>query len=65
MFFNFDGIGAVTVENDTEVMAFVLDASLAGKVSTAVSGRKLTLLNISAEDIHLDGKTAAPGEIIR
>lgn len=65
MFFNFDGIGAVTVENDTEVMAFVLDTSLAGKVSTAVSGRKLTLLNISAEDIHLDGKTAAPGETIR
>ena len=63
--FNFDGIGAATVENDTEMMAFILDDSLAARIPTAANGRKLTVLNISSADIKLYVQTAAPGEIIR
>ena len=47
-----------------EVLAIIMDDMLLDKVIKAANGRKLTLLNISAETLHFDGKTAAPGETI-
>ncbi|MBO5822357.1 MAG: hypothetical protein J6R86_05025, partial [Lentisphaeria bacterium] len=62
--FDADSASAATVENDTEMLAVVLAAKDAEAIKAAAGNRKLTLLNISAETIYLDGKSAAPGEYI-
>lgn len=62
--FSSGNAGVAMAEDENEVLAIIMDDTLLDKVIKAAGNRKLTLLNISAETLHFDGKTAAPGETI-
>ena len=62
--FSSGNAGVAMAEDENEVLAIIMDDTLLDKVIKVAGNRKLTLLNISAETLHFDGKTAAPGETI-
>ena len=60
--FNSGNAGAAVVENENEILAIVMDATVLPKVGKLATGKKLTLLNISADTLYLNECEAAPGD---
>ena len=50
------------VENEQEVLAVIMDGTMLSKVGQLATGRKLTLLNVSSDTLHLNECEAAPGD---
>ena len=60
--FSSGNAGVAMVENENEMLAVLMDGSLLPKVGQASAGRKLTLLNVSADTLRLNECEAAPGD---
>lgn len=60
--FSSGNAGAAVVENEQEVLAVIMDGTMLSKVGKMATGRKLTLLNVSADTLYLNECEAAPGD---
>ncbi len=62
MIFTSGNAGAAIVENENEVLAIVMDGTVLSKIGQMATGKKLTLLNVSADTLYLNECEAAPGD---
>ena len=60
--FSSGNAGVAMVENEQEVLAVIMDGTMLSKVGQLATGRKLTLLNVSSDTLHLNECEAAPGD---
>lgn len=59
--FSSGDVGAVTVENDSEVLAILNDSTMSEKIVSFAGTRQLTLLNISPECVSVRDMIVEPG----
>ena len=61
IYFGAGDVAAVTVSSDDEAVVFINDSTVTGKLASDLAGKKVTLLNISADAVKVGTSVIDPG----